>query len=94
MQLSIKEIQNKLIKEYSKVGKVSSEELMLKIEKYNFTPKEIEIIYNKLNENKIEVIDMVIENDREKDLLLQLEKEISLKTKLHNLQAILFRAKC
>ncbi|MBR2377485.1 MAG: RNA polymerase sigma factor RpoD [Clostridia bacterium] len=74
----LQEIQNKLVEEYAKVGKVTSEELMDKLEKFKITPEEIEQIYDAFSENDIEIVESFIEIDKSKDLLLQLEKEISM----------------
>ena len=74
----LQEIQNKLVEEYAGAGKVTSEELMDKLEKFKITPEEIEQIYDAFNESGIEVVDTFIDNDKNKDLLLQIEKEISM----------------
>ena len=74
----LQEIQNKLIEEYGKAGKISSDELIDKLEKFKITPEEIENVYEAFRVSGIEIIDSFQENEKNKDLLLQLEKEISM----------------
>ena len=58
--------------------KITNDELMDKLEKYKVNPEEIEQIYEAFNLNNIEVVETFAEVDKSKDLLLQLEKEISM----------------
>ncbi len=74
----LQEINSKLIKEYASAGKVSTDELMDKLEKYKVSPDDMEIIFDALKANKIEVTDVYSDSEKDKDLLLQLEKEISM----------------
>ena len=74
----LQEIKNNLIGVYSKVGKVSSDELMDKLEKYHINTEEIEAIYDAFKSSNIEIVDSFNDSDKNKDLILQLEKEISM----------------
>ncbi len=74
----LEEIKKSLIEEYSKAGKVTSDELMDKLEKYKFSPEEIELIYDAFKLSGIEIVDSFFDTEKNKDLLLQLEKEISM----------------
>ena len=72
----IKEVIDKIIGECIKKGSITTDELMDKMDKFKISPEQMELIYDALNENKIEVIDSV-EKDRDL-LLLQLDKEMSM----------------
>ena len=74
----LQEIQKTLIEEYIKDGKVFNEELVDKLEKFKINPEEIESIYEAFRLSNIEIVDSFQENEKNKDLLLQLEKEISM----------------
>ncbi len=72
------EIKKSLIEEYGKAGRVSNDELVDKLEKHKITPEEIESVYEAFRGAGIEIYDTFTENEKNKDLLLQLEKEISM----------------
>ncbi len=74
----LQEIKTNLINVYSKAGKVTSDELMDKLEKYHINSEEIEIIYDAFKASNIEIVDSFNDSDKNKDLILQLEKEISM----------------
>ncbi len=74
----LEEIKKSLVEEYSKVGRVTNDELMDKLEKHKFSPEEIEVVFDAFKVNGIEVVDNFFDSEKNKDLLLQLEKEISM----------------
>ena len=74
----LQEINGKLVEEYAGVGKVTTEELMDKLEKYKISPEDMDVIFDALKAHNIEVSDVYSDSEKNKDLLLQLEKEISM----------------
>ena len=74
----LQEINGKLVEEYSVAGKVTTDELMDKLEKYKISPEDMELVFDALKANKIEVTDVYSDSEKNRDLLLQLEKEISM----------------
>ena len=74
----LQELKLKLVEEYKSAGRVTTDDLMDRLEKCKVSTDEIEEIYDALKEKNIEIVDSFIENEKNKDLLLQLEKEISM----------------
>ena len=74
----LQEIANEIILEYQPKGRISTEELMDRIEKHKLSAEQLDVIYDNLNKSKIEVVDSYQVDEKTKDLLLQLEKEISM----------------
>ncbi len=73
-----KEICDKIISEASKKGSITSDELIDKMDKFKISPEQMELVYDALKDNKINVIDSV-ELEKDRDLLLmQLDKELSM----------------
>ncbi len=67
-----------LVCEYQEKKTVASDDLMDKIDKYDFSPEQIETLYNTFREKGIEILDTYNILAKDKDLILQLEKEISM----------------
>ena len=74
----LQEIANEIILEYQPKGRISTEELMDRIERHKLSAEQLDVIYDNLNKSKIEVVDSYQVDEKTKDLLLQLEKEISM----------------
>ncbi len=74
----LQEITNELIKEYESKKSITNDALMDKLDRFNVTPEQIESIYAALKEKNIEVVDDFSQSEKERDLLEQLEKEISM----------------
>lgn len=74
----LQEINGKLVQDYAGVGRVTTDELMDKLEKYKISPEDMDVIFDALKASNIEVTDVYSDSEKNKDLLLQLEKEISM----------------
>ncbi len=71
-----KEVIDKIVSESLKKSSITTDELMDKMDKFKISPEQMELVYDALNENKIEIIDS---SEKDKDLLLlQLDKEMSM----------------
>ena len=75
---NLQEIANNIVENYSIKGKITTEELMDKLDKFKLSAEQIDLIYDKLKSEKIEVVDSYHVDEKTKDLMLQLEKEISM----------------
>ncbi len=74
----LNELVTGLINEYQEVKSVASDDLMDIIDKFDLSPEQIESIYNSFREKGIEILDTYNILAKDKDLILQLEKEISM----------------
>lgn len=73
----LNELKQGLVANYKSSAKISTDELMDKIDKINISAEQMDAIYEELKNNNIEVVDSY-EEEKNKELLLQLEKEISM----------------
>ncbi|MBO5926162.1 MAG: RNA polymerase sigma factor RpoD [Clostridia bacterium] len=74
----LQEIISKLLEKHLKANKVNSDELLDDLEKFKLNPEEVESVYDALKSSGIEIVDTFVETDKNKDLISQLEKEISM----------------
>ena len=76
--IKLNDIITNLLNEYHDQKAISSDELMDRIDKFDLSPEQIEEIYTAFKEKNIEILDTYNLLAKDKDLILQLEKEISM----------------
>ena len=72
---TLKNVATEIIAEFKKSGSITTDTLFDKLEKYQASPQELEIIYAMFDEAGIQIVN---EYERDKDLYDQLLKEVSM----------------